>query len=81
MKAAGLNVPLMGGDGIYDAKYIELAGAKSDGDLATSVGAPIETLASGKAFLAAYKAGGYNDGYSRLRRLRLRRGQRDHRRR
>ena len=64
MKAAGLNVPLMGGDGIYDDKYIALAGAKSDGDMATSVGAPIETLDSGKSFLAAYKAGGYTDGYS-----------------
>src|SRR5207344_1886411 len=40
MKAAGLNVPLMGGDGIYDPKYIQLAGATSNGDLATSVGAP-----------------------------------------
>ena len=29
MKAAGLNVPLMGGDGIYDPKYIKLAGATS----------------------------------------------------
>jgi branched-chain amino acid transport system substrate-binding protein len=64
MKAAGLNVPLMGGDGIYDDKYIALAGAKSDSDMATSVGAPIETLDSGKSFLAAYKAGGYSDGYS-----------------
>jgi len=64
MKAAGLNVPLMGGDGIYDDKYISLAGAKSDGDMATSVGAPIETLASGKGFLDAYKAGGFKDGYS-----------------
>ena len=27
MKSAGLNVPLMGGDGIYDPKYIQLAGA------------------------------------------------------
>ena len=54
MKAAGLSVPLMGGDGIYDDKYISLAGAKSDGDMATSVGAPIETLASGKGFLDAY---------------------------
>jgi len=64
MKAAGLNVPLMGGDGIYDDKFIALAGSKSDGDMATSVGAPIETLESGKSFLAAYKAGGYTDGYS-----------------
>lgn len=58
----GLNVPLMGGDGIYDAKFIELGGR--DGDLATSVGAPIETLESGKAFVEAYKAAGFTDGYS-----------------
>src|SRR3712207_1475305 len=44
-KAAGLDAPLMGGDGIFDPAYIELAGKTSDGDLATSVGAPTETLA------------------------------------
>lgn len=64
MKAKGLNVPLMGGDGIYDDKYISLAGATSDGDMATSVGAPIETLPSGKGYVDAYKAAGYADGYS-----------------
>ena len=48
MKAAGLNVPLMGGDGIYDPAYIELAGKTSEGDLATSVGAPTETLRLGQ---------------------------------
>ena len=34
-KSAGLNVPLMGGDGIYDPAFIELAGKTSEGDLAT----------------------------------------------
>ncbi|MEO5745600.1 MAG: branched-chain amino acid ABC transporter substrate-binding protein, partial [Terracoccus sp.] len=29
MKNAGLNVPLMGGDGIFDPKYIDLAGANA----------------------------------------------------
>ena len=61
MKSAGLNVPLMGGDGIYDPKYIALAGAKSDGDLATSVGAPTESTPAGQKFLADYKAAGYAD--------------------
>jgi branched-chain amino acid transport system substrate-binding protein len=61
MKAAGLNVPLMGGDGIYDPSYIDLAGSTSNGDLATSVGAPVESLDSAKAFVAAYTAGGYKD--------------------
>ncbi|WP_432559207.1 branched-chain amino acid ABC transporter substrate-binding protein [Granulicoccus sp. GXG6511] len=64
MKGAGLNVPLMGGDGIYDGKFIELAGPNSNGDLATSVGAPVEDLDSAKAFVDAYEAGGFADGYS-----------------
>ncbi len=61
MKAAGLNVPLMGGDGIYDPKFIVLGGATSAGDLATSVGAPTDQLAAGKKFLADYAAAGYKD--------------------
>jgi branched-chain amino acid transport system substrate-binding protein len=61
MKAAGLNVPLMGGDGIYDPKYIVLGGPSSAGDLATSVGAPTDQLAAGKTFLADYAAAGYKD--------------------
>lgn len=63
MKAAGLNVPLMGGDGIYDPKFIELAGETANGDLATSVGAPTETLESAKGFVEAYKAAGYAEPF------------------
>jgi branched-chain amino acid transport system substrate-binding protein len=61
MKAAGLNVPLMGGDGIYDPKFIVLAGTTANGDLATSVGAPTDSLAAGKKFLADYAAAGYKE--------------------
>ncbi|WP_328521573.1 branched-chain amino acid ABC transporter substrate-binding protein [Kribbella sp. NBC_00359] len=64
MKAAGLNVPLMGGDGIYDPKYITLAGKTSSNDLATSVGAPVDTLDSAKKFVADYNAQGYKDPYA-----------------
>lgn len=64
MKAAGLNVPLMGGDGIQDAEFIKQAGSNSDGDLATSVGAPAETLDTAKDFIAAYEAAGFEDGMS-----------------
>jgi len=63
MKAAGLNVPLMGGDGIFDPAFIELAGKTSDRDLATSVGAPTDTLASAKTFVSDYAAGGYAEPY------------------
>jgi branched-chain amino acid transport system substrate-binding protein len=64
MKAAGVSVPLMGGDGIFDPAYIELAGKNSDGDLATSVGAPTEQLASAKQFVTDYEAAGYDDPYA-----------------
>lgn len=58
---AGFKGPLMGGDGIYSAKFIENGGA--EGDLATSVGAPTESLESAKAFVDAYNKGGYSDPY------------------
>jgi branched-chain amino acid transport system substrate-binding protein len=63
-KSAGLNVPLMGGDGIFDPAFIELAGKTSNGDLATSVGAPTESLASAKAFVDAYNEGGFKEPYA-----------------
>jgi branched-chain amino acid transport system substrate-binding protein len=62
MKDAGLNVPLFGGDGIFDNKFIELGG--KEGDLATSVGAPTDTLDSAKAFVDAYAAKNYPEEYS-----------------
>ncbi|MFF4797589.1 branched-chain amino acid ABC transporter substrate-binding protein [Streptomyces sp. NPDC001351] len=63
IKAAGANIPVVGGDGIFDPTYIKLAGPKSNGDLATSVGAPVDTLPSAKKFVADYKAGGYSEDY------------------
>ena len=61
MKNAGLNVPLMGGDGIFDPKYIDLAGANATNDLSTSVGAPTDSTPAGKKFLSEYQAAGYAD--------------------
>jgi branched-chain amino acid transport system substrate-binding protein len=63
-KSAGLTVPLMGGDGIKDDAYIELGGKTSDGDLATNVGAPPESLPSAKQFISDYEAGGYKEPYA-----------------
>ena len=81
MKAAGLNVPLMGGDGIFDPAFIELAGKTSEGDLATSVGAPTETLPSRPRPSSTDYDGGRLQGAVRcLRGLLLRRGQRHHQR-
>ena len=63
-KSAGLSVPLMGGDGIFDPAYIKLGGKTSNGDLATSVGAPTESLASAKAFVDAYAKADYAEPYA-----------------
>ena len=63
-KAAGLTVPLMGGDGIKDPAYVELGGKTTEGDLATSVGAPTESLATAKQFVSDYKAAGYKEPYA-----------------
>ncbi len=63
IKAAGAKIPVVGGDGIYSADFIKLAGATATGDLATSVGAPVEELPSAKEFVANYKAAGYKEAY------------------
>jgi branched-chain amino acid transport system substrate-binding protein len=57
--AAGLVVPLMGGDGIQADEYIAATGAIAEGDLASSVGAPVQRDPGGAAFLAAYAARGF----------------------
>ncbi|MEU3792758.1 branched-chain amino acid ABC transporter substrate-binding protein [Streptomyces fructofermentans] len=63
IKAAGAKIPVVGGDGIYSADFIKLAGASGTGDLATSVGAPVEDLPSAKEFVANYKAAGYKEAF------------------
>ncbi|MGX1909118.1 branched-chain amino acid ABC transporter substrate-binding protein [Streptomyces phaeochromogenes] len=64
IKAAGSKIPVVGGDGIFDPTFIELAGKNSTGDLATSVGAPVEDLPSAKEFVANYKAAGYKEDFA-----------------
>ncbi|MDH6139608.1 branched-chain amino acid transport system substrate-binding protein [Kitasatospora sp. GP30] len=63
LKAAGDNIPLMGGDGMYSQTYITTAGTAAEGDLVTSVGVPVNTLDSAKDFIAKYKAAGYPGDY------------------
>ncbi|NBM17620.1 branched-chain amino acid ABC transporter substrate-binding protein [Streptomyces sp. GC420] len=63
MKKAGAEIPLIGGDAIYSDEYIKLAGTQGEGDLATSVGAPVEDLASAKTFIEDYKAAGYKESF------------------
>jgi branched-chain amino acid transport system substrate-binding protein len=56
LKEGGVAVPLMGGDGLYDGEYIKLAGAAAaEGDLATSVGLPVDKAPGGAKFLADFE--------------------------
>ncbi|MFK4265078.1 branched-chain amino acid ABC transporter substrate-binding protein [Streptomyces milbemycinicus] len=64
VKQAGADVPIMGGDGIYDPAFIKASGTSNDGDYATSVGYPVEKLASAKTFVKEYAAQGYKDPYA-----------------
>ncbi|MEV5687211.1 branched-chain amino acid ABC transporter substrate-binding protein [Streptomyces sp. NPDC052164] len=57
-----VKIPLMGGDGMYSADFIKL-NKKAEGDIATSVGKPVEELDSAKKFIADYKTAGYKDAY------------------
>jgi branched-chain amino acid transport system substrate-binding protein len=62
-KKAGLKGPVVGGDALFSAEYIKLAKKNSEGDIASSVGAPLETLDSAKEFTKNYKAAGYKLPY------------------
>jgi branched-chain amino acid transport system substrate-binding protein len=56
-KEAGLKVPLIGGDMLYSAEYIKVATpAMAEGDIATSLGLPLEQQPKGKEFAVKYTA-------------------------
>ena len=61
LKSAGLKIPLMGGDGVQADEYIKIAGAAAEGDYATALGAPTDSLASAKQFVTDYAAAKYAD--------------------
>ncbi|MFD7260491.1 ABC transporter substrate-binding protein [Streptomyces sp. NPDC059874] len=58
LEQAGVNVPLMGGDGIFDQQYLT-TNPKAEGDLATNIGVAAEESAAGQDFLARYRKAGY----------------------
>ncbi|OEV01186.1 branched-chain amino acid ABC transporter substrate-binding protein [Streptomyces qinglanensis] len=60
---AGSDAPVVGGDALYSEEYIKLGKKNVDGDLATSVGAPLETLDTAKTFMKNYRAADYKLPY------------------
>jgi branched-chain amino acid transport system substrate-binding protein len=63
LKAAGAQVPVFGGDGIFSDTYIKTAGKAAEGDLATSVGVPLDTVQAAQNFVKTYKAKKYPGDY------------------
>ncbi|MGW7197946.1 branched-chain amino acid ABC transporter substrate-binding protein [Streptomyces chryseus] len=60
LKQAVPDIPLMGGDGLFDQQFLA-ADPKPEGDLATNVGVPAESLEGGETFLAQYRKAGYSE--------------------
>lgn len=58
LKQAGVSVPLMGGDGVFDQQFLT-TNTKAEGDLATDIGVPAENLPGGADFLERYRTAGY----------------------
>jgi branched-chain amino acid transport system substrate-binding protein len=56
MKAAGLDIPLLGGDGIINDEYLKTGGADAEGSYGTLAAVNATTLPEAKQFLADYKA-------------------------
>ncbi len=61
MKAAGLNIPMMGGDGIVDEEFLKVAGADAEGTYATVASADVTTLSTAKQFITDYNAAGFKE--------------------
>jgi len=55
MRELGLNVPLLGGETINTAKFIELAGPAAEGNTASTPGAALEKRPGGNAFAKRYR--------------------------
>ena len=55
MRELGLKVPLLGGETLHTAKFIELAGPAAEGHVASTPGAALSRRPRGKAFAEEYR--------------------------
>ena len=55
MKELGMQIPLLGGETMNTAKFIQLAGAAAEGHIASTPGAALESRPGGKAFAERYR--------------------------
>src|SRR5439155_4208600 len=61
MKSAGLDIPLMGGDGIVDKEFVDVAGADGEGSYGSVAAVNVNTLDEAKKFIADYNAAGFKE--------------------
>ena len=55
MKELGIDVPLLGGETMNTAKFLQLAGPAAEGHIASTPGAALESRPTGKAFAQRYR--------------------------
>jgi branched-chain amino acid transport system substrate-binding protein len=55
-KELGLQVSVIGGDGIFTPEYIKIGGNATEGDYASMIGVPSDKLPKAKAFMDKFKA-------------------------
>ncbi|MFJ2095314.1 branched-chain amino acid ABC transporter substrate-binding protein [Streptomyces sp. NPDC087901] len=60
VKAVSGAIPVVGGDAMYEPTYMDVAGDQAEGDVATSVGAPVEIVHSARSFVTNYKIAGFS---------------------
>ncbi|MFF9909087.1 bifunctional serine/threonine-protein kinase/ABC transporter substrate-binding protein [Streptomyces sp. NPDC013457] len=58
LEQAGVDIPLMGGDGIFDQQYLT-SNPQAEGDLATNIGLPAAESRAGQDFLTRYEKAAY----------------------
>lgn len=56
MRALGMTVPLMGGDGLYTAEFLKLAGPEAEGVIGSLPGIPLPNMKGGPEFQQRFEA-------------------------
>ncbi len=56
MRALGMTLPLMGGDGLYTAEFLKLAGNDAEGVIGSLPGIPLDKMNGGPAFRQKFEA-------------------------
>ncbi len=55
MKELGMDIPLLGGETMNTAKFLQLAGSAAEGHIASTPGAALESRPAGRAFAQRYR--------------------------